>query len=267
VTEYDDGPIPGLPQVGAVRRDRQPAGGGVTGTAVDHLDVGAYLLGVLDGPGMTRFEDHLAGCPRCGRELDELAGVLPALAELGPPGGGVPVLDVRAAEIAREGGPPLTRLLAEVGAHRARRRRRTRQALMAVAVLVVGGPVLAVTASRHADGPDGGPSANTVAARHAAGDPVTGAHASIRLTATSWGSTVDLELTGVRGPDHCHLVAVGRNGSRETVSTWSVPAGGYDASGGRRPLDVNGASGFQPTDIRRFDVLTSAGRLLVSVPV
>ncbi len=36
-----------------------------------HADVGAYLLGALDDAEMSRFEEHLAGCEECGRELDD----------------------------------------------------------------------------------------------------------------------------------------------------------------------------------------------------
>lgn len=44
----------------------------------DHVDVAAYVLGALDDSDNAGFERHLATCPRCQAELDELSG-LPSL--------------------------------------------------------------------------------------------------------------------------------------------------------------------------------------------
>ncbi|GAA3437288.1 anti-sigma factor family protein [Kutzneria kofuensis] len=44
----------------------------------DHVDVAAYVLGALDESDNAAFERHLATCPRCQAELDELSG-LPSL--------------------------------------------------------------------------------------------------------------------------------------------------------------------------------------------
>ena len=44
----------------------------------DHVDVAAYVLGALDESENALFERHLATCPRCQAELDELSG-LPSL--------------------------------------------------------------------------------------------------------------------------------------------------------------------------------------------
>lgn len=44
----------------------------------DHVDVAAYVLGALDESENAAFERHLATCPRCQAELNELSG-LPSL--------------------------------------------------------------------------------------------------------------------------------------------------------------------------------------------
>lgn len=49
---------------------------------VEHTDVGAYALGVLDDAEAARFEEHLAGCDRCAAELDDLMDLPPLLAEV-----------------------------------------------------------------------------------------------------------------------------------------------------------------------------------------
>lgn len=224
-----------------------------------HVDVGAYLLGALDDADMTRFEKHLTGCEECGRELDELSGLLPILAEVredspdGNPFAGPP-----------SGDGLLSRLLAEVSAERRGRRHRRLAAVAAAAVLVVGGPAVAVLAT--ADG-GGSPAAVPGFAhdRVSASNPATGASAIVGVADKAWGTAVDLRLSGVRGPLTCSLIAVAKDGHRQTVATWSVPKTGYGTTAQPAPLTVHGASGWHRTDIQRFDVTTAGGTLLVSV--
>lgn len=220
-----------------------------------HVDVAAYLLGVLDEADTARFEEHLAACPACGRQLDELSGMLPVLAELGE--AGVPERPA--------GDAMLGRLLGEVAEQRRGHARRRLVAIASAAVLVIGGPAVAVLATQSSHGP--AVRLPVSAARYSAADPVTGARATVGVTATPWGSRVDLRLSGVGGPLTCRLVAVGRDGGRQTVATWSVPAAGYGTSGQPAPLTVQGATGLTPGDIAAFDVVTSDGRRLVDVPL
>ncbi|MFD2350479.1 anti-sigma factor family protein [Nonomuraea ferruginea] len=51
---------------------------------VEHTDVGAYALGLLDDDDRMAFETHLLGCRACAAELSDLAGVAQALHGLGP---------------------------------------------------------------------------------------------------------------------------------------------------------------------------------------
>lgn len=298
-----------------------------------HVDVGAYLLGALDDAEMTAFEEHLAECDACGRELDELSGVLPALQELredgvgpvagtpaagrplpgfpaaGPPpaapptagsGHGAPGRHRAGAGDAGAGavgagaasgaggfagtgagggfaaavadgsafaGPPsgdglLERLLATVANERRTRRRRRLVAMAAAAVLVVGGPAIAVVATSD----DGGHGTPVASAEWKAGDRATGVFADVAISDRAWGSAVDLKLTGVYGPRICHMEAIGLDGGRQTVATWSVPPDGYGTRHHPLPLTVHGASGLHKDAIKRFDVRTSDGTLLVSIP-
>ncbi|WP_131742192.1 anti-sigma factor family protein [Actinomadura roseirufa] len=65
---------------------------------VEHTDVGAYALGLLEDGDRRAFEAHLDGCTPCRAELAEMAGMAAALSDVGPfletasgPGdGGVP---------------------------------------------------------------------------------------------------------------------------------------------------------------------------------
>ncbi|WP_405580847.1 anti-sigma factor family protein [Streptomyces sp. NBC_01190] len=225
-----------------------------------HADVGAYLLGALEDAEMTRFEEHLAECEECGTQLDELMGVVPVLEELRADGIGV---------VEPPGDALLQRLLAQVGGERRARGRRRLAAVAVAAVLVVGGPTIAVLAT---DDGGGGHTKTTATAtfaadQHRGSDPATGASAVVGITDKGWGSMVDLRLSGVRGPLTCSLLAIGRNGAKQTVATWSVPYEGYGTDAHPRPLTVHGAAGLHKDDISHFEVQDSTGKLLVKVPV
>lgn len=219
-----------------------------------HVDVAAYLLGALNDAEMDRFERHLATCPTCSARLDELSGVVPVLAEV--KGAGIP-------------GPPssglLDRLLGEVAAERRAKQRRRVLMGVAASVLIVAGPTAAVLETQ-ASGPP--PYVQTQPSeQYSATDAASGAHATVRLAAQKWGTHVDLTLAGVSGPKTCRLVAVGRSGQQETVANWTVPPSGYGTDYQPAPLTVQGSTAMSPSDIAHFDVVTSSGQHLVSVPV
>ncbi|MFC6598652.1 anti-sigma factor [Kitasatospora paranensis] len=213
-----------------------------------HVDVGAYLLGVLDPEDHERFERHLVACPACNAEIDELSGVAPLLAELAGTGSVAP-------------GPPpqlLDRLVDEVTATRRRHRVRRLALVAAAAVLVVGGPLATLAATGHDQ-----PRPPVAAAQFTATDPATGVSAAVGVQGEAWGSRISLALSNVRGPQTCDLVAVSRTGERQTVTTWSIPPIGY----GTEALNTSGGAAFHPSDIDHFEVrVLDGGSLLVSVP-
>ncbi|MQY15759.1 hypothetical protein SRB5_59500 [Streptomyces sp. RB5] len=231
-------------------------------SSVPHTDVGAYALGLLTGEDATRFEEHLAGCDRCAAELESLLGVTELLADLGP---GAP-----------EAEPPpdglLDRTLAAAAARQRTVRRRRRRLTAVAAVLIVGGPVVTglVVAGKERTAVVAQNPARDLFERgglHKAGATDPGSHvtAVVATQAMAWGTHAVLELTGVTGPRSCSLVAVGRDGAEETLSTWSVPAGGYNFGSGQQPLYIDGASGMPPDRIARFVVRTKDGEVLVTV--
>ncbi|WP_447037766.1 anti-sigma factor family protein [Streptomyces sp. DSM 118878] len=249
-----------------------------------HETVGAYALGVLDAAEATRFETHLAGCEYCAHQLEEFSGMAPMLAALAdfPAGRGAPEIGERLA--ARPGPRLAERLAGEVSAERERGRRRTLLLVAAAAVLIIGGP-LAVLAVR---GDDGG-SRDAVADPHPTSpaedaffhhmtEKSRGTDASTEVSATvgteekAWGTHAVLELKNVKGPLKCSLVAVGKNGEKETVTTWSVPKWGYGIKDSpnkwaRGPLYVHGGAAMDRNDIDHFEVTTLDGERLVKVDV
>ncbi|MGW1073183.1 anti-sigma factor family protein [Streptomyces sp. NPDC002537] len=238
-----------------------------------HMDVGAYALGVLDEAEAVRFEEHLADCPECAAELDGLLGLTPLLADLRESAPDPGVLT------ARPGPALLGNLLAEATAVRRTQRVRRLCLAAAAAVLIVAGPLVgSALTSQHT------PSHSTVSAAKAmyeegekigAVDPATKVDATVSLEEKPWGTHVALRLANVKGPLTCDLVAVGKNGERQTVTTWAVPAAGYGLPGsgdkgdkwGKEPLYTHGGAAFQRNDIDHFEVRTLAGKLLATVKV
>jgi hypothetical protein len=207
-----------------------------------HRDVGAYALGVLDEADAFRFEDHLVECPRCTARVSEFG---PAARQL--------LLYRRATPhfvhpMTRPGPRLLDRLAGEVVRRHRAGRRRLLYGLAAAVVLAVGGPAAAVVA-RQGDGP----------LRLAATDPATGVWAEVRAVDAGWGSAVRLRVEDRTGPHTCLLVAVGRDGAEQTVTTWMVPA---DGAG---PDTVMGGAALRPDEIARFEVRTADGGRLVTL--
>lgn len=212
-----------------------------------HRDAGAYALGVLGAADAFRFEEHLTECSACGvqvREFGEVAAQLAAYARR-TPAGVAPVADA---------GPELLHRIVAVATAGRRASRRRRLALVAAAlVLAAGGP--AAVAGLHG-GPQPG---RAVAERWTGGERGPGVSAVVTTGAREWGSDVGLEVARVPAAGVCALVAVGRDGSEQTVSTWS------GAGQGEVPVVVRGGAALRPPDIDHFEVWSSDGQWLATV--
>ncbi|MDF9814967.1 hypothetical protein [Streptomyces sp. SPB162] len=155
----------------------------------------------------------------------------------------------------------------------------------AAAVLIIGGPFLAVRMASDGTGGTGG----TVAEEEYGGpakaafqlmpasdkvsgtDPATQVTATIGVEKTAWGSHVVLELGHLKGPLRCSLVAVGRSGEQQTVATWAVGPWGYGIpdsphESARSPLYLHGGAALQPAEVDHYEVRTLDGKALVDVP-
>ncbi|MGX2996931.1 zf-HC2 domain-containing protein [Streptomyces sp. JNUCC 64] len=253
-----------------------------------HETVGAYALGVLDAREAAAFEGHLAVCAWCAGQLDELAGLEPVLAALadlpGAPGTRRGTPDTGGALGARPTPRLAERLVGEVTVRRVRAKRRGLYLAAAAAVLIVGGPLAAVTVTGGRD--DRPPAAldphptspaedaffHHMEEKIAATGPASRVTATIGLERKAWGTHTVLELKNVKGPRKCSLIAVGKDGARETVTTWSVPTRGYGIADAprkeaRHPLYVHGGAAMARDDISHFEVRTLDGKELVKVRV
>ncbi|QWQ39943.1 zf-HC2 domain-containing protein [Streptomyces sp. YPW6] len=207
-------------------------------TTEPHVRVGAYALGVLGSADTFRFEEHLALCPGCRLRAGEFAGVRDGLAVVGAPV--VP-------------GPGFVERLTDAVAAGRRRAARRRLALVAAAVVLsVGGPVAVA-------GLPGGPVEGAGPQRWSGTDASSGVAAVVTAAGREWGTAVALEVARLPVVGVCALVAVGRDGSEETVGSWS--AGGVQGG----PVEVSGGAALRPEGIDHFEVRTADGRRLVTV--
>jgi hypothetical protein len=226
-----------------------------------HTDVGAYSMGLLEEQDKRAFEEHLAGCPVCAAELAEFSPMAALLRGA----------ELRGVEPAGAGDQPGGETVTDLIGRRARQqrhRRRWQVALGAAAgiVLIGGGIGLGVAAAPQDAGPPA-PALAMTGQLHSATAPGTGAAATVGLVAKAWGTQVTLDLSKVRGPAECELIAVSRTGERRVVMGWLVPAPGDGVPGHPAHLVIRGGTSIPRNDLARVDVDVVNGRTLVSIPV
>ena len=245
----------------------------------EHETVGAYALGILDDAEATAFEAHLATCEWCAQQLDELAGMEPMLAALADlPGSGTPAIGESLS--AKPSPRIVNKLVDEVAERRAQKRRRSFYMVAAAAALIIGGPFAAMAAGGGDSGGDTEqPRVLASTAKElfesmndkvSGTDPSTGVSATVAMQTKDWGTSLGLELKGVKGELKCSLIAVTDNGERWTASTWSVGKWGYGLPDGKtpeskKPLYIGGAVAPAQNAIDHFEVVTSDGKKLVEV--
>lgn len=254
---------------------------------VEHTDVGAYALGLLEESDRRAFEAHLATCRSCQAELREFGGMAQLLGEVrqNPPSEGLP--GEHSEQPGRHAGPPgptapfgagvpadqrsapvVDLLRRKADADRSRRRGRTVLAIAAGVALLAGGGAIGVVlggdepAGQHnMAGPMPGPAEQLLltGARSSGTDPKTKAAGVIALETKGWGTHVALELKNVRGPLECELVAVSKSGAKRVVTGWAVPPKGWGVPGSPDPGMLHGGTSFKRDQIARFDVMILGG--------
>ncbi|MFI7402475.1 zf-HC2 domain-containing protein [Streptomyces sp. NPDC049541] len=209
-----------------------------------HRDVAAYALGVLDEADAFRFEDHLMECARCAAHVTEFGPITRQM-----------MLYRRAtprfvSPMTRPGPQLLDRLLGTVAARHRAGRRRFLYAVAASLAIGVAGPGIAMTMA--GDG-------STDSVRIAATDAKSGVWAQVTTEDAYSGSQIKLEVKDGAGPRPCRLIAIGRDGSEQILTSWTVPS--HDA----RPITMQGSSSMHTGEIARYELRTADGEHLVTL--
>lgn len=219
--------------------------------AQTRLELGVYLLGAIEPAQRTLVERHLAACQACRAELSDLAG-LPSLLRR------VPADAVRQllADDTVQGTPqpPLTALLGRMTAIRRRRR-----VLTVAAVVITGVTVASGMQALHAATPRSpAAAAQARAVTVQATNPITGDWAAVRYTAQSWGTELEVSITGVASGTRCQLLVTGWGGQK-------VVAGGWYFTASQHAIWYPASVPLQAPSVRSFEI-ASGGKVLVTIP-
>ena len=184
-------------------------------------DDGAYVLGALCPKERSRYESHLAECAICRTAVAELA-VLPGLL------GRVDAADLAEAAPA----PEPERLPQLIAAVTQSRRRRSRVRGMQFATVMIAAAALAIAASAALLGePPPVPPPPPQQPQLTAMRPVTetAVSAEVAMAPADTGTRLWMQCrydeSGAPDPHTFRLVAVGTDGSREEVASWTAAIG------------------------------------------
>lgn len=223
---------------------------------VEHTDVAAYSLGLLEPSDKLDFEAHLASCESCAAELAEFS----AMAELFE---GMGQLDLTNDE-------PDENAITDLVSRRAaalRRRSWQRSVLVAAAcvVLLAAGVFAGFSTAPRSSGSAVTPT--LAGALHKATSPASGITGTVGLVAMPWGTRVTLQLGKVKGPLDCELIAVSRTGEQRVMVGWLVPAAGYGVPGHPADLLIAGGTSISMDNLAAIKVVVVNGRTLLSIPI
>ncbi|HEY7488748.1 MAG TPA: zf-HC2 domain-containing protein [Streptosporangiaceae bacterium] len=226
-----------------------------------HVEVAAFVLGVLDEEEMELFENHLQECTACQAELRQLYH-LPGLLD--------EVRQARPAE-PQPSEAVLGALLDDVAVVRGRRRRTVLLAAAAAVTLLAAAPPATrwLWPSSPAHSAAAAPTSHSPTGTEVlqASNKVNAVSAKAVIQPKGWGTLVDIELSGIRGPLQCELVVVTHSGKSEVMTSWQVPnKAGYGVPGAPAPLFIEAGTSYFRGDIARFEVRTTTGPHLVDVP-
>jgi hypothetical protein len=219
----------------------------------DPGELGALALGLLDPQRTRAVEEHLARCPACRRDLEDLTAVTDLLGEVPP-------------EALLEGPPDgdlvLHRTLRQIRAEAAADRRRRlvpRIAAAAAAVAVFAGGGIAggrLTAPEPVviAAPTGlAPGAVTLR-----GDGVPGVTMTAVVSPAAGWVRVSTFVKGIRPGERCQVVVLDRAGHREVAAAWLTTARGE-----REGIQIDGAAIVAPDQVAGVAVQNEAGKEFV----
>ncbi|ANZ39383.1 hypothetical protein BBK82_28360 [Lentzea guizhouensis] len=232
------------------------------------------MLGILDADEVEAFENHLTECRRCALDLRDFA-VVPDLIDEADAGG-----MLRGTAPERPDGKSVRVMLDAVAARRRRRRWFVAQGVAAAAAGVIA--VTAVVTTLVVGGNDNGsnqaggtqnPSTSTSQTRVANNstdssmqvqqqDPNSGVFTKITASDEPWGTSMDIEVSGMSGPSKGSLVAVGGAGRVAQVTSWFAPE---PVAGDKKTIRLQANVAMRWHEIASFRIHDENGKTLLEV--
>ncbi|MDR7274918.1 zf-HC2 domain-containing protein [Catenuloplanes atrovinosus] len=228
---------------------------------VEHSQlIGAYVLNTLEPAERSEVDAHVAECETCRNELAELEALKEALGEVPPE--------------ALLHGPPdadlvLQRTLRQIREEKSSGARWQRGFTIAAAAVVlvaaIGGGVLVGRGT----GEPAGTQDPRVAQSAPAGTRVASAvdpSTDVRMTASvipaaGW-VRINAAVAGIPPGEDCRLIVVSADGDRQIAGGWVVSAAAETAG-----TTLDGSASIAPADVAAIEVVNTAGRTFISMPI
>jgi hypothetical protein len=205
------------------------------------MSLGVYVLGAADSAERQRLEAHLPACPACRAELTRLAPLPGLLA-------GIPesMRDPARSPGSQAGSP-------------GRQARRPARALRpgGTGLRWTAGAAACLAAAAVTAGfwlSPGGGEHHVAALTLAGANPATHVSATATLTATSWGTSIQLQVSGLPENVECRLVVRSRTGRTEVTGVWDAWQNG--------PVSIPASASWRPSDIASLQVTTTTRNLV-----
>jgi predicted anti-sigma-YlaC factor YlaD len=203
------------------------------------MSLGVYVLGAADTAERQRLEAHLPDCPACRAELRRLAPLPPLLAS-------IPETIRDTARSPGRGARPQPRALPWGAAW-------SRCAAAAAACLAAAAVISGFWLS------SGGGSHQAAALTLSGTNPAVRVTATATLTPTSWGTSIQLQVSGLPENVECRLVVRSRAGQTEVSGAWDAWQNGA--------VSIPASASWRTSDIANLQVTTTTGNLVtISVP-
>lgn len=206
-------------------------------------ELGAYVLGALEPTDRRDVESHVSTCTTCRDELARLSGMPALLDRLSPEEARSDLTEVPSALVPR--------VAASVASTAEQLRRSVRRWQVATAAAVVAAAVAIGALLVPGAQP---PEPVVVELRPATADTVQ-VDGTARAYAWEWGTTVEIQVSGLPERSRYEIWVVDADGHREPVGTWG-PTGDGAAT-------VRSASAVQREHLASIEVRDADGQLLL----
>jgi anti-sigma-K factor RskA len=210
----------------------------MTGNSVHQL-LGAYLLGGLEADEARTFEDHLATCAECRRELEELES-LPALLDAVPRADAVALTVVGGPDTLATLEPEALpeKVLVDLSVRRKKSRRRWAAVVGAVAAACLAVGFLAGPLLNQPPKPDASYSVQAD----------NGLQLTVGMVKKNWGTELAVEGRSMPLEGTLYLWVKGRDGAEERTCGWTATQSGRIKITGATPVQLAGIAGVELRD-------------------